>query len=536
MSAYPDLRPEPVSVDQFVRKIVLLCDRHDVAWGTPENLAEFMRVLKDDKHLAMDFWSVVALMSEEGSVVGPEPNRLLEVIVEGVTGRRVAEVVATGAVQRQSVSDLASLLAGEDIWSPVRKSAKKDDGTQGKAASAKPSGRTKEFPKKPAKASAHTADISGGAEGSVGKNKDRQPMVSAAPPQSVPERPASLASPPSRVTDPIVPATGGWRQERSSAGDAHRRILLEPFHDEQEAVRSEGEPFHGARGFSPVQRPGFLPMENKAADVDADFLPRRAPVAGGYDPLIRVPLAEYSETREPRKGLIAGVLLVIVGVAIGVGLIVRGNGMADLQGFEATIHNVHDKIVQTWHDRVMGGDHVQSVRSSAAGAERLDGSGGTAEGLTRGSKQIDESAGGTPAMVASDGVPALAAGKSGLNRVVTSAAEQQVADEREREAMNAEVGGLVHVPADAMTSHLISSRVPVYPEEAKAHHAEGPVVMQAVVTKSGAVGHLRVLSGDFALRAAAVAAVATWRYSPYTVNGQPVDVATTISVEFPAEW
>ena len=91
---------------------------------------------------------------------------------------------------------------------------------------------------------------------------------------------------------------------------------------------------------------------------------------------------------------------------------------------------------------------------------------------------------------------------------------------------------LAEVPASAMQARLLSSRVPVYPDAARADHVEGRVVMQAVVTKDGAVGHLHVTSGDPILRAAALEAVSAWRYRPYLVNGEPVDVSTTISVDF----
>jgi protein TonB len=41
-----------------------------------------------------------------------------------------------------------------------------------------------------------------------------------------------------------------------------------------------------------------------------------------------------------------------------------------------------------------------------------------------------------------------------------------------------------------------------------------------------------VVEGDPALRNAALDAVSKWRYRPYTVNGQPVDVLTTVAVDF----
>ena len=127
MAANINTLPGPVSpsadsasADQFIRKIVVMCDEHAVAWGTPQKLAGFIEALQTNKHMAMDFWSTVARMSDQGSGVGP--NRVLEVIVEGVTGRSIAEVMVTGRAERGAVGDLTRLLAGEDVWSPVTES------------------------------------------------------------------------------------------------------------------------------------------------------------------------------------------------------------------------------------------------------------------------------------------------------------------------------------------------------------------------------------------------------------------------------
>jgi protein TonB len=80
-----------------------------------------------------------------------------------------------------------------------------------------------------------------------------------------------------------------------------------------------------------------------------------------------------------------------------------------------------------------------------------------------------------------------------------------------------------------MRQNLISSRIPIAPDPAAAH---GIVVLQAVITTRGTVEHLRAIQGDPTLRRAAIDAASTWRYRPYLLNGTPVDVSTTISVDF----
>jgi protein TonB len=58
------------------------------------------------------------------------------------------------------------------------------------------------------------------------------------------------------------------------------------------------------------------------------------------------------------------------------------------------------------------------------------------------------------------------------------------------------------------------------------------VVLQAVISKAGAIENLRVVSGSPMLQQAALEAVRQWRYRPYLLNGEPVEVETTIHVVF----
>jgi len=60
----------------------------------------------------------------------------------------------------------------------------------------------------------------------------------------------------------------------------------------------------------------------------------------------------------------------------------------------------------------------------------------------------------------------------------------------------------------------------------------GTVVIQATISKAGTIDNLRVVSGPTMLRQAALDAVKTWRYKPYMLDGEPVDVETTVSVNF----
>lgn len=71
-----------------------------------------------------------------------------------------------------------------------------------------------------------------------------------------------------------------------------------------------------------------------------------------------------------------------------------------------------------------------------------------------------------------------------------------------------------------------------YPPIARTARVSGTVVLQATISKTGQIENLRVLSGPPMLQKAAVDAVRNWRYKPYMLDNQPVDVDTTVNVVF----
>ena len=79
---------------------------------------------------------------------------------------------------------------------------------------------------------------------------------------------------------------------------------------------------------------------------------------------------------------------------------------------------------------------------------------------------------------------------------------------------------------------LIRKVQPIYPPLAKAARIQGPVVLAAVISKAGTIDNLHALSGHPMLIPAAIDAVSQWRYRPYILNGEPVEVETQITVNF----
>lgn len=75
--------------------------------------------------------------------------------------------------------------------------------------------------------------------------------------------------------------------------------------------------------------------------------------------------------------------------------------------------------------------------------------------------------------------------------------------------------------------------MPQYPQMAKIARVQGPVVLAAVIGKDGTIQNLHVIStASPLLNQSALEAVKQWRYRPYILNGEPVEVDTTITVNF----
>jgi TonB family protein len=93
--------------------------------------------------------------------------------------------------------------------------------------------------------------------------------------------------------------------------------------------------------------------------------------------------------------------------------------------------------------------------------------------------------------------------------------------------------GIIAVPEEASRSLLVHQVSPNYPLEALRAGLQGPVVFQALVGRDGTIEDLKLVRGYFALGLAAVEAVKQWRFRPYRVNGEIVQMQTFLTVNFP---
>jgi len=90
----------------------------------------------------------------------------------------------------------------------------------------------------------------------------------------------------------------------------------------------------------------------------------------------------------------------------------------------------------------------------------------------------------------------------------------------------------LRVSSGVANSLKIHDVEPHYPREAQKKGIQGDVILQATIDTKGNLTNLKIVQGDPILVSAAVDAVKKWKYRPYILNGEPVDVDTTTKVQF----
>jgi protein TonB len=87
--------------------------------------------------------------------------------------------------------------------------------------------------------------------------------------------------------------------------------------------------------------------------------------------------------------------------------------------------------------------------------------------------------------------------------------------------------------SQGVTQGLLLRRIqPNYPPLARQARIQGSVLLQAEISKDGSIENLHLISGHPMLAPAAIEAVKQWKYKPYVLNGEPVEVETQITVNF----
>ena len=83
-----------------------------------------------------------------------------------------------------------------------------------------------------------------------------------------------------------------------------------------------------------------------------------------------------------------------------------------------------------------------------------------------------------------------------------------------------------------MAQLTITKAPPQYPQEAKDARIQGAVLMRVVIDKEGNISNIQLISGHPVLAPAAIEAVKQWKYRPFLLNGEPVEVDTQVQVSF----
>ena len=90
----------------------------------------------------------------------------------------------------------------------------------------------------------------------------------------------------------------------------------------------------------------------------------------------------------------------------------------------------------------------------------------------------------------------------------------------------------VRIGGNVQAAKMVRQIQPLYPQIAKTAHVQGTVILHAIIAKDGSVQELQYISGPALLMRSAMDAVRQWKYQPTLLNGEPVEVDTTISVVF----
>jgi TonB family protein len=149
-----------------------------------------------------------------------------------------------------------------------------------------------------------------------------------------------------------------------------------------------------------------------------------------------------------------------------------------------------------------------------------------------GAENVSSTTAGTPSGSPAAAAPSTPTPSPGLSDGDGANASPTAASEPSTAASEPSSSKFKYVSPSVMAGNLLSAPRPEYPASARAAHITGTVALQATISRAGSIRTLHAIKGPPALRQAAIDAVRGWRYKPYLVDGRPVDVATTVYVEF----
>ena len=302
---------------------------------------------------------------------------------------------------------------------------------------------------------------------------------------------------------------------------------------------------------APVEEPAAPPARALAAKsipvIHDDEWPGPELLASAFGdrwiaPSTSIPLENYAQPRGPHgKALFVSLLLVVAGSTF------------LLQEYGASLHAIYGPGIQRMEMALARGLGQSPTNGSAVARREPDAepeTGSLAPAETDAINSVDSrhaTGPSTPSaavaglgrsieQAATAAIGGSQAGGTNSNSDTRAMSSRSASAPTENTSPNyvpsGDAAGPVDVAPAVMQANLVRSRVPAYPRAARVEHVGGPVVVKAIISRSGAVEDVRVIEGDPLLRGAASEAIYKWRFKPYILNGKPVEVATTLTVDF----
>jgi TonB family protein len=502
MSAIANSLQKPERFDLYVRKFRALCMMHGVEVGAGGDLHGFMQKLMDDRHLSMKFWRFVGDLSDrEGGEFSDD--QILAIVVEGVTGGESSE---EDAGLKQDVDNLRAMLSGVDIQGP--------EYSQVELA---PFPRSEPSPQEDERESTpHLVDLP------PKRSEARAAYISAAVEREMQQAAQSPTMLPPQLDEGVL------RYEISNLVKQYLEDLDKRISQSESRRRGVhmGTVANATTPRSLEEQPDKPPKEEME---DPPIMPIGKPrlvlaTPDDDDIPMNIPLENYS----PPRGFGTLVLGVVLALTI-------------FEGADAAYEN----RVALGRDIValMDGHFSLETKQAASGyrfAPPPPPPPSVEQGglpAFQGTLSLPSTSPDAAPQPTTSIVPQIAEEVPGPNNnsnrnVAASRVTPPVEQTPPDGISSTEEASAVKVAPSTMEANLVMSRVPVYPEIAKMDRVEGNVVMEAIISKDGMVTHVHVIQGDSRLRNAATEAVYKRRYRPYIRDGQPVEVATTIAVDF----
>jgi hypothetical protein len=471
------------TIDPLTQRVASVCDKHRVSLGCPADLTRFLAALEHDKLLAMDFWAVIGGMSVEPprvsddlSILSKSANakseemqeQILEAIVRAITGVGVSEMICAGGQRRQAIEDLKHLLAGRDKQSS---------------------------PMEFAHAGTRTAEASNAWPFRYKYRHIPELQSGQLPPSQSQSNESSTDQ--KKVEDQAFAMTpGSWQGAHDGIATDGADPAPPPHHHEDNDIR----------------RALF-------GEESLMFSAATAPSESEVMKLVKL-TASRIEPRQLVRVIGSALLIAAFSAAI---IHIRNTGVLRssvdslkemLSGFETAENVSNDNASeakgasQPMKSRGVSGKHQQKAHPAKPQDSSVDAA----------AKPTSPETGN-------------AAGGSNTVAEKLPAAYETTTDGSAGADAGAKAGP-IEVSPEVMKANLIPLAGPDSSFAAGLQQGKSRVVMQVVISKLGVVESLRVTEGDSALRAAATRAVSTWRYRPYLVNGVPVTVITTVTVNF----